>query len=526
VSGPGPLRQLSGYRSGQLAARAAARLRRRIPLAPAPDVDPPPLREPELRAAGERAGLRFAGEPHDERTLRLVGFDVDLTADALWAPSGRSALLDFELHGQEWLVALPRRRAFELARSWVAACPPSGPALALSWHPYVLSTRVAPWTHLLASDPPPDVREVLARSLWRQLLALAGHVERDVRGNHLIRNASALAVGGAVFEGLDAELLRRYGLDLLERELADQLGPDGGHVERSPSYHAQVLWDAVNAQGGERLSGSIARGLGWLRHVSPPGQPRPHLNDSADGRAPDTAFLLAESGVAPTGDPEPRGLPRYAVVGDERTRLLLDAAEPSRPDLPYHAHADSLAILLTIDGEPVLVDRGVSTYTAGEERAWWRSTAAHSTVEVDRTESSEVVGAHRAGRLARTAIESEDEHRVTAAHDGAGRPRLAHLRRVARLGPRAWAVVDHTPGAAASRSRLHLAPGAEVVLDGGEARVRVAAARLRVTLPPNATARIEHTRHALRLGERTIAPTIVLDVDGPSAELTLTAESG
>jgi hypothetical protein len=94
---------------------------------------------------------------------------------------------------------------------------------------------------------------------------------------------------------------------------------------------------------------------------------------------------------------------------------------------------------------------------------------------------------------------------------------------VAQLGPRAWSVVDHTPGAPASRSRLHLAPGAEVVLDRGEARVRAGDVRLRVALPPNATARIEQTRHALRLGERTIAPTIVLDVDGASTELTLEA---
>ena len=85
-------------------------------------------------------------------------------------------------------------------------------------------------------------------------------------------------------------------------------------------------------------------------------------------------------------------------------------------------------------------------------------------------------------------------------------------------------MVDHTPGAAGFRSRLHLAPGAEVVLDGGEARVRAGGVRLRVALPPNATARIEQTRHAVRLGERTIAPTLVLDVDGASAELTLTAD--
>src|SRR5262249_60449502 len=106
---------------------------------------------------------------------------------------------------------------------------------------------------------------------------------------------------------------------------------------------AQVLGDALDGlavePGAEVLRDHAGRALAWLLHVSPPGQPRPHLNDSADGQAPDTAWLDAEAralGVQPRGDVDPYGEPRYVILRHQRTPLLLDAAPPSPPDLPCH----------------------------------------------------------------------------------------------------------------------------------------------------------------------------------------------
>ena len=54
-----------------------------------------------------------------------------------------------------------------------------------------------------------------------------------------------------------------------------------------------------------------------------------------------------------------------------------------------------------MDGVPLLVDTGTSTYAPGPVRDYERSTAAHNTVEVDGTDSTEVWGAFRAARRAR-----------------------------------------------------------------------------------------------------------------------------
>ena len=54
-----------------------------------------------------------------------------------------------------------------------------------------------------------------------------------------------------------------------------------------------------------------------------------------------------------------------------------------------------------VDGEPLLIDTGTSTYAAGAVRDRERSTAAHNTLEVDGRDSTEVWGAFRAGRRAR-----------------------------------------------------------------------------------------------------------------------------
>jgi hypothetical protein len=88
-----------------------------------------------------------------------------------------------------------------------------------------------------------------------------------------------------------------------------------------------------------------------------------------------------------------------------------------------------------VDKVPVLVDTGTSTYEPGAVRRHERSTAAHSTVQVDGANSTEVWGVFRAGRRARVSglAVHADAARVTceAVHDGfrglRGRP--LHRRR-------------------------------------------------------------------------------------------------
>jgi hypothetical protein len=88
-----------------------------------------------------------------------------------------------------------------------------------------------------------------------------------------------------------------------------------------------------------------------------------------------------------------------AVAGD--WHLLADVGPPCPPSLPAHAHADTFGCLVHVGKVPLLIDTGTSTYERGPARRYERSTAAHSTLEVDGANSTEVWGVFRAGRRAR-----------------------------------------------------------------------------------------------------------------------------
>src|SRR3954447_21288975 len=107
-------------------------------------------------------------------------------------------------------------------RAWIAAHPPKhGDA----WHPYVVSTRVGNWIAAASLVPALATSEVV-ESLARQLAFLERNVEQDVLGNHVIRNAKALVLGG---EALGDRRLVEAGRALLARELPEQVLSDGGH---------------------------------------------------------------------------------------------------------------------------------------------------------------------------------------------------------------------------------------------------------------------------------------------------------
>ena len=142
-----------------------------------------------------------------------------------------------------------------------------------------------------------------------------------------------------------------------------------------------------------------------------------------------------------------------------------------------------------VDGEPLLIETGTSTYAAGPVRDRERSTAAHNTVEVDRHDSTEVWGAFRAGRRARvTEVSARSDAlgvTVEAAHDGyrslPGRP--AHRRRWT-VCPDELRVEDEVTGNGRHRVtvRWHLAPGTGLRLAPGGAVVGTAAGGIEVAV--------------------------------------------
>ena len=175
-----------------------------------------------------------------------------------------------------------------MVESWLSQHDrPTKPA----WHPYPTSVRVIAWSAALSEieEWPAELRRRIAAAILHQARYLRRTVEHDIGGNHVLKNASALAFAGALFP--DSGLLPS-GLSLLRRELAVQVLPDGGHEERSTSYHREVARDLNDVKellrrAGESVPGwldeSLRRMELWLRAVTGPDSRLPLLNDAWDG---------------------------------------------------------------------------------------------------------------------------------------------------------------------------------------------------------------------------------------------------
>ena len=142
-----------------------------------------------------------------------------------------------------------------------------------------------------------------------------------------------------------------------------------------------------------------------------------------------------------------------------------------------HAHADTLSFELSLFRQRIIVNSGTSRYGTGSERLRERATAAHSTVEVDGNNSSEVWSGFRVARRARPfglkTAEEGPEITVSCAHDGyrrlTGQP--IH-RRSWRLGERSLSVEDHVTGQYENAvARFHLHPDVSVEGDASNGHI-------------------------------------------------------
>lgn len=274
--------------------------------------------------------------------------------------------------------------AVSIAGAWVAAHPPRDDD---AWHPYVASTRVANW--IAAATLESALVPVVEHSLRRALARVEANIENDVLGNHVIRNAKALVLGGIAFGD---EALRRRGISLLERELREQVLPDGGHYERSPAYHRVVLRDLLELRAYTDIEAQISGMTAFAASSSRPDGAPWLFNDGGVDVAPHLELPPCADGVAVF---EETG---YVFVRRGDLSLAFDCGPVSPPFLPAHAHADALSFQLWLRGLPVVLDPGMPTYDAGPERDFFRSTRAHSTVSAGHSQF-ESWGAFRAGPL-------------------------------------------------------------------------------------------------------------------------------
>ena len=337
---------------------------------------------------------------------------------------------------------------------------------------------------------------------------------------HLTGEALGLFYAGTLFPDMPGAVRwQRTGLDILVREAERQILPDGVYMEQATCYQrytAEIYlhFAILAARNGLAVPDGVMRRLdslvdallilrrpdgslpqigdadgGWLLPMEPrqSGDANGVFSTAAavlrradyawasGGLSPEILWLLGSEGadvfarcepILPAQTPS-RLLPDggYVVMrtgwGSEADQIILDVGPLGSRVSGGHGHADLLSIQASFRGEPYIVDPGTFTYAPDEGwRSYYRSTAAHSTVELDQLGQAVPHGAFgwvsrpRAQLVRWTSTPEVDS--ATAEHHAYSRLQdpVIHRRAVRFVKPRYCVVVDDLEGAAEHRVTL------------------------------------------------------------------------
>lgn len=307
------------------------------------------------------------------------------------------------------------------------------------WEPYTTSLRIVNWIkwHLSGND----LSDKCLNSLAHQGSWLVKRIEWHLMGNHLFANAKALIFLGIFFEGKMPQKWLKKGLNIIEKQLDEQILDDGGHFERSTMYHSIILEDILDLINlNHAFIGSIPhknlllfekkarKMIFWLKNMIHSDGEISFFNDASIGicPAPKELFNYAKKNgilVEPLkSDLLQFANSGYIKVNFPNVEAFIDVAEIGPDYLPAHGHADTLSFELSIFGERLIVNSGTYEYEMGKVRDYERSTAAHNTVVIDNQNSSEVWGSFRVARRAKPGkpnIQKHDDNlSIDCSHSG------------------------------------------------------------------------------------------------------------
>ncbi|HJO96468.1 MAG: heparinase II/III family protein [Rhodospirillales bacterium] len=434
---------------------------------------------PEVWPGDEAAGRAIL-----DGTFTVDGGTVE-TGDAAWREGG------VELQGFDWLSHLKavandeaRRRARKLTAAWIDAHQRwSLPA----WRVDVIGTRLANWfSHYgaLIQGAEEGFERNLLTSAARQARHLARTAASEAENWRTFRAVKGMVYAGVCLPGREHDL--DLGLRLLERALARQILPDGGHVTRNPAVLLAVLRTLValratlivaHVEVPSDLQGAIDRMAPMVRCLRHGDGRLALFNGGGEVEETDIARVLAQTGSrgkALLSAPH-SGFHRMACG---RTLIIADTGAPPPPGADADAAAGTLGFEMSVGRQRFVVNCGAARDP--KWRAALRSSAAHSTVIVDDVNSSEVLSPEGLGRrpdhVFATRREAHGNLLIEASHDG-----YAHLfgllhRRLIHMTPDGSEVLGEDilsgrPAAGEGRARFHLHPAIQASVLGDGATV-------------------------------------------------------
>ena len=335
----------------------------------------------------------------------------------------------------------------------------------------------------------------ISRNLEFSYIATSNHYLSDVAG--------LLWIGVMVPELRDADRWREFGLREMLREMDKQVLPDGADFESSTGYHRFVtelfLYSFVlcrengidiDAKYWSRLRAMLL----YIRAYVRPDGFAPLIGDTDGGqflpleqRSADDHRYLLEIAAELLNDPALRdaetGSKAFPHAGIYIMRhddlyLCFNASGAGINGRGSHGHNDVLSIEVSARGRAFIVDPGTYMYTGDlKRRHEFRSTAYHSTVQIDGVEQNTIERdmPFIIGDEARPRVLHWDEQKIVAEHYGYQRLKNPVIhRRTVTFDNASWLIEDEFLGDGEHEFevRFHFAPGLQVNTDNANVQVR------------------------------------------------------
>ncbi len=383
------------------------------------------------------------------------------TPEALWRAPHSDGWRHW-LHGFSWLRDLAtvtdRTAARRLAEAHIKAWAghfdrwPS-PA----WEPALIGRRVLSWmtcAPLILASNDHVYRSRVLNSLARQARFLSLGVKTMEPGRDRITALVALTASGLLLP--QGEARSRQGLSLLALDLHHVVLGDGGFITRSPAdllavFQDLLLLEAVYAALNEQPAEAVTRALD---RIAPALKAVLH----GDGRLAQFNGSDSMQGLPQAGLGEPYGAmaahDNGVYSGFHRLHrgpmsIIVDAGPPPRGADSRDHHAGTASFEMSLERERVVVNCGstralpdpdglaatLGLGTGGDLNKTTRATAAHSTLIINDTHSSQLLSNGQLGdgpTLVQTERQDGDDGAllVDVSHDGYGRRYgLTHRRR-------------------------------------------------------------------------------------------------
>ena len=297
---------------------------------------------------------------------------------------------------------LSRAHARGLVADWIALWCEEMESRA--WHANIIAERLISWlTHapLIADGAPEAHRRTLMRSIGLQMRFLNTNLSIAQDGRPRLLSVIALAYCSLCLSGREKSI--RPAARDLDRELARQILPDGGHISRNPVILLEFLADLLplrdlyiscGAPFPAQLQPAIDRMFSAMRFFSHSNGDLAQFNGT--GATPvDLKKAVMSRADGANRPPKSAPFTGYERLAAKNTVVLIDTGKPESRMTARRAMAGTLSFELSSGKTRFIANCGVPEADYHRYAPYFRTTAAHSTATVGHSSSSRFAGSGR-----------------------------------------------------------------------------------------------------------------------------------